>query len=252
MIARLLLFLLIFSVEIRVEAARISLAETKSPVLEPADCLSSKGICAIKTPEQNKFVLKIDESEFVMDSNSTIVRASATEIKLITGTVWVKSKTPITISTAFVDVISQGGEFWVTADSAAVHVSAIDESLLLNCKDKKTALKLEVGEENWVAGIDKKGESTSGVPRAIAFEDHLMRWARLYTGTKTQFESDVKNFHSRWERGLASVADYNKQLADARLKVLDDEAAKRAQIKAQEETRSAELRALFRRKQLLD
>jgi len=79
-----------------------------------------------------------------------------------------------------------------------------------------------------------------------------VRWARLYTGTKAQFETDVKTFHQRWERGLASVADYHKELADAHLKVLDDEAAKRAQIKAQEETRSRELRALFRRKQLLD
>jgi hypothetical protein len=235
-----------------VQAARISLSETKNPVQQPADCLNSKSVCAIKTPEQNKFVLKSDEAEFVMDSDSTIVRTSVSEIKVITGTVWVKSKTPVTVTTAFADVVSQGGEFWVTVDSSQVHVSAVDESLILNCKDKKTSLRLEVGEENWVAGIDKKGESTSGVPRAIAFEDHLMRWARLYSGTKTQFEADVKSFHSRWQRSLASVAEYNKQLADAHLKVLDDEAAKRAQIKAQEETRSRELRALFRRKQLLD
>jgi hypothetical protein len=250
MIFRVLIFLLAFTVEVKVHAARVTLPAVKAPVQEPNNCLSTQNSCALKTPDYGKYSLVLPRAEIVMDANTTAIRVSSTEVKLITGTLWVKSKGDIKISSSFGTVGSNGGEFWVRTDVDKAVVSAIQGTLVLSVKDKKTTLRLEEGEENWLGGIALNGQTTSGVPKAIAFEDHLFRWARLYSGDKTQFALDVKNFHGRWSRQLASVADYHQQLAERRLKVLDDEQAKRARAKAQEESRSNELRSLFRRKQL--
>jgi hypothetical protein len=250
MAIRFIIFLLAFTVEVKVHAARVSLPSVKAPVQEPSECLKTSNVCAIKTPELGKFSLDVGNGKVTLDSNTIVVRVSPTEVKLITGTLWVKSESEIKIDTSFGLVSSSGGEFWVRIDVDKTVVSAIEGTLSLVGKDKKTVLRLEEGEENWIGGIARNGKSTSGVPKAIAFEDHLFRWARLYSGSKTQFEADVKKFHSRWSRQLASVADYHKQLAESRLEVLDREYEKRAQAKAQEESRSKELRSLFRRKQL--
>ncbi len=251
MVWRVLIFLLVFTVEVKVIAARISLPAVKVPVQQPNDCLKSSDICAIKTPEFGKYSLTLPGADIILDANTTVVRVTSTEVKLITGTLWIKSKADTKISTTFGDANS-AGEFWVRTDVDKMLVSSVEGSVTLTGKDKKTVIRLDEGEENWIGGIARNGESTSGVPKAIAFEDHLLRWARLYSGSKTQFELDVKSFHSRWSRQLASVADYHKQLADRRLKVIDEEHSKRAQAKAQEEARSKELRSLYRRKHLLD
>lgn len=252
MLLRVFLFLFIFTVEVTVQAARVTLPTAKDPVQEPVHCLQTSDICAIKTPSASKFQLAVGAGDVVMDANSIVVRQSSHVVKLIQGTIWVKASEGMTVATAYGDVVSEGGEFWVRTEGDKVYVSSVASFLKLACVDKKTVLRLEEGEENWISGVGLKGQSTTGIPKAIALEEHLYRWARLYSGSKTQFETDVKNFHSRWSRQLASVADYHKQLAEARLKVLEEEAARRAQAKAQEEARSQELRALFRRKQFLD
>jgi hypothetical protein len=251
MIFRIIIFVLAFTVEVKVHAARVSIPTVKVPVQQPTDCLNTSSVCAIKTPAVGKYTLVLPHAEVVMDANTTAIRVSSSEVKLITGTLWIKNKGELKITTSFGDVSSEISEFWVRTDVDKTFVSATEGSLALAGKDKKTMIRLEEGEENWIGGIARNGLSTSGVPKAIAFEDHLYRWARLYSGSKIQFEADVKKFHSRWSRQLASVADYHKELAENRLKVLDAENAKRAQAKAQEEARSQELRSLFRRKQLL-
>jgi hypothetical protein len=251
-VARLFLFILIFTVNVKVKAAVVQLPTQKDITQEPKDCLNSDSTCALKTHHGAKYELQINNGSIVMDESTSIVRKNSGEFVLVSGTIWIKSKAEIKIETEFGEVTSSGGEFWIHHDQAKVIASAIEGDLTLTGHGSGIAMRVESGEENWLGPVGSDGKSTSGIPCAIAFDEHVKRWARLYSGPKPAFEADVKSFHSRWTRSLASVAQYHSELAERRRAVLAKEAEASARIKAQEESRSSDMRALFRRKMLFE
>ena len=251
-LARFFLFIFVFTIEVRVHALTVTLPNAPHPTQEPKECLLADGVCAVRTPENAKFKMVVGEASVVLDGNTTIVRNSKSSVTLVTGTIWIKSDAVFSVETEFGSFTTEQGEFWVRRNSEQAWASAVSQEVILKGKGMKTPLRLEPGEENWMGRVAANGEATTGLPRAIVFDEHITRWARLYAGKKADFESDLRAFRKQWSRQLASVAEYNHQLAEQRLKTLEEERAKEAQTKAQEEARSKELRALFRRKTMLD
>ena len=250
--ARLFLFIFIFTVNVKVKAAVVQLPTQKEITQEPQDCLLADTTCALKTHHGAKYELHVDGGSIVLDESTTLVRKAKSQFILVSGTIWVKSSSEVKVATEYGDITSGGGEFWVRHEANKVWASSVDTTLALLGHGSGVALRVDHGEENWLGPVGHDGKSTSGVPRAIVFDEHVKRWARLYSGPRPAFEAAVKTFHGNWTRSLASVAQYHSQLAEQRREVLAKEASEAARIKAQEESRSSDMRALFRRKMLFE
>lgn len=246
-------FVLAFIVDVRVRAAEIVALPNSPEVLqEPVGCEMRASVCAMRTRSGEKHVLAVGETSVVLDANTSVVRLSGGELSLVSGTVWIRGSVPFVVRSEFGSVRSQGGEFWVTRDRERMTASATDQTLVLEPRGSTVALRIEIGEENWIGRVTGSGVAASGVPCAIPLADHLHRWARLFPGTRREFEAESRKFHASWSRGLASVASYHGELAEARRQALSEEAETKAQLRAKEEHRSKELRDMFRRKVLLD
>ncbi len=252
-VRHLLAFLFVFSADVRVKAAELAALPNSADVLqEPTDCVMRTSPCAVKTRAGEKFKLAVGEFTVVLDAQTSVVRLSESGIALLAGTVWVQGEKPFTVRGEFGAVVSHGGEFWVSRDMERMRVAAIGEPVALEPRGSKIALRVDPGEENWMGRVGGDGAAATGVPQAIPLAEHMRRWARLFPGTKRQFEKASREFHRSWGRGLASVAAYHESLAEDRRRALQEEAEKRARLKDRREKRSEELRALYRRKVLLD
>ncbi|MCM2282453.1 MAG: hypothetical protein NDI61_11485 [Bdellovibrionaceae bacterium] len=248
---RLIAFFLAFTLDVRVHAAETAALPNSQEVLQdPADCVLRASVCAVKTASFEKYKLAVGEASVYLDSSTAVIRRSEVELTLLSGTVWVRSSAGFTVSSEFGVVQSEGGEFWVSRDASRMTASATEKALMLRPRGATDALRVDVGEENWIGRVASNGIASSGVPQAIALAPHLRRWARLFPGTRQAFEKETRRFHASWSRGLASVADYHEELAVQRRQALRIEAERRARLREQEESRSRELRAMFRRKVL--
>lgn len=251
---RLFLFILVFVLDVRVKADIVALPNAREVAQEPDGCLLAASVCALKTTADEKFKLRLGESEVVLDASTAVIRQAENEVALLTGTIWVRSKGAFAVRTIYGEVRAPQGEFWVQNSSGRTWVYAIEGALVLEPRagELANAIRLDPGEENWLGPVGLDGSGSSGVPRAIVPREHIRRWARLYAGTRKQFEQEVRTFHAHWSRVLAGVAEYHQSRAEARRQWLEEEHARALRIKAQEDARSAELRALFRKKNMLD
>lgn len=247
-----LAFALAFTIDVRVKAETALLPNSSEVLQDPKGCILQASICAVKTRDHEKYKFAVGASTVVLDANSSVIRLSGNAITLLSGTVWIRGQGPFSVRSEFGVARSEDGEFWVARTSGRMTVSATGGALVLEPRGSKVFLRIDSGEENWIGGISRDGVATTGVPQAIPLAEHLRRWARLFPGTKREFEKESRSFHSSWSRGLASVASYHETLAEERRQAVHAEAEQRAQARAQEEARSKELRALFRRKVLLD
>lgn len=253
---QLLLFLATFVLEVRVRAeaahdAHPAPHEAKSqahssghesPVLivqqEPANCLKGKLACAVRTREGQTFELVLDEkTTVVLDFLSSIIRISNKEIRLVSGSVWIKSQGDFQVHSEFGDVVSTTpGEFWVTRTKERVTAKATEATVELRPRGSKENLTVDPGLQNTIGLIGLDGKAETGIPLAIPFKEHLNQWARVYRGPKKTFEEQVQAFHERWTSAAVESAVINKAIHDRMISSADEE-------KAVEDAREAKVRA---------
>ena len=234
---QILLFLATFVLEVRVRA------EThESPTLivqqEPLNCLKAEGACAIRTREGQTFELQLDsKTTLVLDHSSSVIRFSNHEIRLLSGSVWIKAQETFQVHSEFGDVVSkEPGEFWVTRTKEHVTAKATEAQLELRPRGSKEALVVDPGLQNTIGSIGLDGKAETGIPLAISFKDHLLQWARVYRGPKDAFEKQVQTFHERWTSAVQESAAINKGVYDRMISSADEE-------KALEDAREAKVRA---------
>jgi hypothetical protein len=255
-------FALAFSIEVRVEASeRVDLgsAKTRLPVArkvvqEPAGCLTANGSsvtqgCAIGTASNERFTLLLESSSIALDRSTSVIRENSTLIRLLNGAIWVRSKGDLTVQTEFGEAkIESEGEMWVRRSKDQMIVSATDVPVLLIPRGGKEALVIEMGLENEVGRVGKKGQAETGLPTPIDFRDHVERWARLYDGDKKSFEEKVRQFHSLWQEAGHRASEIHRQLHARKLASMAEDKKKREKARSAEESRNRDLREMLRRR----
>ena len=245
-----------FTFEVRVRAAEAS-ASVRLPLAgevlqEPEGCLQKEGSCAIETGEGEKFVLETEGARLTLDAETTIVRVSGTQIRLVAGTVWVYPKAQFTVKTEFGEVIGFSGEFWARRDQQKLWVSVVDRAIELIPRGQTKAAHLGAGMENWLGRVGKDGIATMGLPVAIPLKTQLERWARLYPGKKSQFEKDVQEFGARWAEASEEAAELHRQSYQRKVASLAAENARKKEERRKVEEVNKSLRDLFRTKVFQD
>ncbi len=244
LLAHALLFVTTFSVEITIHASELVLQE-------PIGCLVRSSVCAIENTAQSSFELKLGASVVVLDTGAVVIREANDVIRLVKGTAWIKAQSTMHVRSEFGEVSnSSDGEFWVSRTSENLTAAATSAILLLSPKGSNEKLQIDPGLQNTLGAIDFNGRATTAVPMPIPFKDHVMRWARLFHGSKKQFEDQVDKFHKQWVSASQASAELNQRLYSRKIASVESEKAARAAKARKIEAENRELRALFRQRTL--
>lgn len=238
-----LVFILCFTLEVTVHAL----------TQEPTGCFArlESVVCALENDGRGPVELKLGSTVITLDEGSAVLRSSKNEVRLIKGTVWVRAGDKFRVRSEFGDFENRdSGDFWVSRTRTQVTASAISTTVLMNPRGSKESLEIAAGLKNFLGEIDFSGRAATGIPVAIAFKDHVARWARLYRGPKPEFEAAVGQFHQQWVQATHESAELNQTLFNRVIASVDEQnrqIASKAEAAAKE---NRELRELFRRKAL--
>ncbi|MDG0816532.1 hypothetical protein [Bdellovibrio svalbardensis] len=212
-----LTFLLAFQMEVRVRASGDVLQQ-------PSACMKSKETCAIHVTGPAFHMMK-DDFGIHARENSTLMRLSAGQWRLLKGILWVEKSTGVEFETPYANVKASQGQYWLIEKGSQVVIRNIDADLQVVLRDGKK-LEVPAGFEFWVSGINSKGQSEYGMIRPIDMKEHLPLWNALYSGSKDNFVKEVQKLKENWgdlteksafiyqaatERKLASVAESKRQ-----------------------------------------
>lgn len=232
------------------DSSPVQMAQAEAPLQEPANCVSSKLACAVRTEPNEKFEWKFGDTTLTLDRSSGVLRETTGLARLIDGTVWVQTKSKFTVRTEFGDVKLEGpGEVWVSRDDGRIVVSATSNDVILRPRGSKEDLLVEVGNENWMGKVAAKtGEAETGLPTAIPLREHIERWARLYPGKVKDFRIAVRSFHGRWSSAADKAAALHRAEFERKIASVEAENARRAEAARKREIEDKKLRDLFRKK----
>ncbi len=218
----------------------------------PEDCIDSEGVCAIKTGPSEKYRIKIGNSQVVLDENTAIIRQDEFKLVLVTGQVWVLAKDEIKIETEYGSARTHEGNFLCKNKDKRMEVKAIDAIMTLTPRLSKTELSLEPGEQNWLGRIDQNRVTSSGVPVAVSPSELISGWARLYTGTKSQFENDFKNFFEQWQNASVNLAKLHAEITQRQIAGIEHDRTRKKHIEEEKARETKRIKDWFRQKSLAD
>lgn len=249
---RLFLFVFVFTVDVRVLAKTVQLPEARSLLQEPAGCLNtvstSAESCAVGTRAWEKGTLSLGDSTVVLDRSTAILRLAPNEIRLVSGQIWLKAKSAFEVRTEFGSMKVEPGEYWFDRDREKVRVGVIQGLARLYPRGAKEVLEVTPGLENWLGKVGESGEAQRGIPVAIQFKSHLERWARLYTGSRKDFEEDARAFHEVWLSASEYASEVHKTLFESKVASLRAEHERMEAARRRSEARTRELIRMFREK----
>jgi hypothetical protein len=240
---RLFLFLLVFTLEVKVKAEGVVLQQ-------PENCLATADAsCAVQTDSENSLELQLDKGKVVLDRETTVIRVNNHEVRLVSGTLWLRPAPhqKLVVKTEYGEARSEN-EFWVSREAGRMTISAILKDVEMLGKGSSEVLVVPSGLENSIGRVTKEGRASVGIPTPIQPAIHLARWARLYKGTKPAFEKEVAAFKATWLEAKGEAVDMHQALYERKLANLENAANEKAKSRQKAEARNRELREHFRRR----
>jgi hypothetical protein len=243
MITRLAVFLVTFTLEIHVYAAQV-------PMQEPSGCLKTANVCAIENHDERGFEFPVGGATITLDRDSAVIRKSEKEIRLVKGTVWIRAgDKPMTVSSEFGSAVNLGaGDFWIVKSANELVAIAVSAEVEIAPRGTGEPLTIHRGLQNTLGKVGFNGVASTGLPMPIAFKDHVLRWGRLYRGSKAAFEKQVGVFYTQWEEATQESAEVNKAVYDRKIASIENARRLEAEKKAKVQSENQVLRDLFRRR----
>jgi len=269
------LFFVTFSIEVRVKAAEVidglvsepetpqistvssqapfRLRQNRNVIQQPEGCLHSSGPCAFSTGPQEKFSFDYAGGVVVLDRETALLRVSDSELRLMRGSIFLKTEQNLHIGCEFgwVDA-AKPSELWLskTADQFKILAvnSASSSGAILHPLGTSETLQVPTGMMNWLGAVGVDGRSQSGIPVAIALEVFLKDWARVYSGSLGQFEKDARVFYERWSEASQTAAELHRALYVRKVATLNDDFNREQARRKKVEDRNRYFREMFRRK----
>ncbi len=228
----------------------ITLGNASKVVQIPDDCLKTKVSCAFKTSKDEKFKFLIGKTQIVLDQNTAVFRKAENSILLVSGQIWIRARGNLKVQTEYGEAALEGGNFLIRNQENRMEVLAIDNDLILTPKMGKVGLRLEAGEQNWIGPVDANHAATSGVPLPIRPSELVVRWSRLYTGKKSDFENDFKGFFAHWSGSTERLAKFHEELTQRQIANVEFENERKKRIKEEQLREDRRIKDWFRKREL--
>lgn len=226
-VARWVLFLLCFQLEISVRA--------ESSVVAAA--------------EQTVVVTSAFETMFVLP-HGLLDQTAEGQRRVIAGTVFVRAaKEAQATLVSFYGFLKTSGEMTVLAKekSDRILVRAIKETVVIGLRDGRT-LSLAEGMQIEIGAVTSAGTNYHGLPTTIEIADHLRVLALLPGAGRESMKAESIELKARWKNAAASAGElYQAVIARhvASVREADDVKKRQQQV---EEAKRAEFRRLLMKK----
>ena len=250
-------FVLAFSIEVRVEAADSEYLNLQSykPVAEsPLGCLiNSEFPCALLGHSETKTVISANpETQVTLVKDSAVVLLSSTEMKVLQGHAFFKTRGIYKVLTDYGNAVIQNGESWVYSQDDRYYFESVEGNLSIAGRNFDKSLRLRPGLRAWLGPVTKSGVSDSGLPDPILLKDFLTRMAQITELPRQEFLVKVNSFINRWKYAANFSSGVREALIERQ--IASDTEIKRRRLERQRQNRLDErrMRKLFYEKNYLD
>ncbi|MGE0634555.1 MAG: hypothetical protein AB7O96_19220 [Pseudobdellovibrionaceae bacterium] len=221
-ILRLVIFVFIFQVEIKIHASNSSHDEAfqKVNVVElPKNCMAKKMECAIRS--ESKVELNFGAAIINMGSATSVVKsANADSIRLLNGSLGLMSHNrEIMVKTDHAEVfIEPGSRVHFEREEAKTIVRVIRGTVRVLSKDAQQRWVLSQGFQNWFGRIDDTGKTRSGIVQAVESRwidevSHLRNVASIADAYQALIQQDGKEEAARQKAEAIRQKESERQKA---------------------------------------
>jgi hypothetical protein len=247
-VARVMLFLAVFVIDVRVKADNLKLQVLTDIQEQPENCWKLEGPCAVRT-------LKFQSARFswlggtvTLDEVTTLVRGTGNELRLINGTIWLRGADRTIVRSEFGTIeIPSHGEGWLKKSPDQLSVADVDRTALIRPQGSSDILEVSSGLENWIGRVGADGKAQTGIPVAIVLKPFLRQWAKLYSGSLKQLEADASSFYVTWSDASRLAAQIHQDLFTRKCASIESEETARDLNRRKVQARNHELIEMFRR-----
>jgi hypothetical protein len=237
-----IIFILVFSVEIKVKASGLQNFSQK-----PKGCLE-KHITGKPLNEcfagslsmQTK--LKIDDKEIIF-SKDTVVKFGVGQLTLVSGLVAVKSSKPSQVQTLFGSVQSEKGEYWVEVSKDSVTATNVIGRLVVEVDNKKMDVIEKFEVSYWQTSASK--QISHGVPKKVEVQPFLSQWSKLHFGSKEELLNNIEEFKTDYAGTVETESQLYQKIADRHLASLSERESHRKKAEQQKKDLEAQRKRLY-------
>lgn len=257
LLLRLGVFFLVLIVDVRVRAEEVVILSLASEVMqEPVNCLEGAQKCAVKTEGREKFIVAVNKNTVTLGPDTLIVRQNDSSINLLYGEIWLKTISESKVETEFGSLVTfQEGarsSVWMTKTKERLLIRVGEGSVVISPRGSLSTYRLSAGYEIWLGRVQASGVAQVSAPRAIEVSEHLNQWARLFSGSKSEFALEVKKFREVWQEAVQRSAEtYQKQI-DREIAMVKQEKERKEKQQRLHERENLEIRKMFREKNYFD
>lgn len=225
------MFILAFTLEVRVRASENMIVET------PDHCLSSQDYCVVKNLNK-KYLYQGGSFQISLAPESIIIRQKPRELSFVSGQIFVKSKSKVTFEVPYGQIeVDADSQVLLEKSEGKVTVQTIFGKVYLKPLGQKKPILVLQGHENFLAEADETLKTQTGIPKPILIETLLKNWSFHADLKKEKFLEDVETFKSIHEKAVKDLSILNEQIASREI------ASHRAEkLAAQERARKAKER----------
>jgi len=247
-ILRVVLFTLASILDVRVHAATLTLPSQSDVAQEPSSCIQSESVCAVRTKTGRKYEFTIGTTKIILGSASSLIRTGLNSAILLGGEAWVMADDEFELQSEFGSYKFSAGEAWFIRSDKRLTVRSIAGVGQLTPKGD-TQLPVPAGFEMWISGVTKKGRAASSIPQAMDFNDHVKRWAKLYSKPKKNFKAEVKSLREVWVAAVETTSEFDAKFVQREVASAYESKIRIEKSEREFKEEQIKLRALYHKKQ---
>lgn len=257
---RVLTFIFFSVVTVRVHAKQVVSYTSGAGFQSPEGCLAklSKG-CVVRSGSGETVRIELHKNTIDLDEDS-VVRIDDAGVSLVRGGVWIDAESEQKVSLEY-GVVESSGLFRVVKYTSQdrvsgrlprVQIQSLKGYVRVSPLGETTAIRIDPGEENWLASVGSNGRAVVGSPLPIAFKQVVSSWAKVFRGSKNDFSEEVHALSVRWHQAVEANANYHKDVVERRLASIERAEKIEQDKRLKQQAYKRGLRELFRRKTLYD
>ncbi|MFK8139315.1 MAG: hypothetical protein AB8E15_13225 [Bdellovibrionales bacterium] len=205
----------------------------------PENCSVGLEACIVKSPFFHKTYLHWNSSKFTLGSESSVKKNVNGQISFLAGELWLETDLETDLYIESGKFLCQNCKVFLERQKDTVLVRTIAGKVFFQPK-RGERIQIPIYYQNWVGNFNVKTNSTlSGVPRPIAFVDHVRKWSRIYPKTKSEFREEVRSFRKKWAYTVHDSSKMYKKIITRKVAsaIQKEQSRKAAKKKRLESTR---------------
>lgn len=254
-VAKILILILVFSVEVSVRATTTQeQIQPENLIQFPEGCWQKSERCAIENKTNKVLTWPEKKVNLFLSTNSVVAKKTEQKFLLVSGRLYVQCKQAVEVKTSFLVVdCPEGSEFLIEQEKQQTKVTALNANLKLEAKGpSKEVILLQPGMLIEVGPVAKMGYSTVSFPRSVPLPWLILTWASAFDGGKDLLREKIATLLPVWKEQVESISSYNALVYNREVASHEEQLRQEQERRKKVEAENKKMRDLFKKKNYLD